>query len=317
MRRTVSNWRLPNEFGLSERTLDCLQLAVMEALWRDGGQKMIQIFLNPFDCIRVGLSLRRSEPALQAGYQLVRFSAPDAGALEEVIRYLFEREGYCMLFYQTWEHELSAYRDKYNLTHWSFITDVGDTELMIADSAGHPDYFARGTTAIVPWRDFRAAFERTRNYGAGYVRQEAGCGEPWPELLDHLLQASVHNMREWGGLQQMQEFAEKLEGTSVSELVLQLESLEFELNYYRKLRDLWKTAVFKQVIPRDRTHAGWVQALMDSCECWSLVMGVLMKWKRQPERDYKDKLVHYMWEVYDREQTMFTAMAETVGRRKR
>lgn len=309
MSRAVSNWKLPNEFGLSERTLDCLQLAVMEALKRKGCRDLIPVFLNPFDCIRIGLSVRRSEPMLQGGFSLVRFSAPDAGALQDVIRYVLEREGYCLLYYQTWDHALSAYRHKYDLTHWSFITSVSESQLTIVDAAGAPEHFAQGNTAAISWDVFISAFEQTRNYGVGYIQYEQPAATPWEEQLNRILRMSVHRMLDDGGLEQLREFAEKLENAPQADIVQQLERLEFELNYYRKLRDLWKVAVFRDIIPKKQLHAGWLQALMDSGECWSLVIGLLMKWKRQPSRDYHHKLAHYIWEVYDRERLMFAEMA--------
>jgi hypothetical protein len=304
------NWRIPDQHGLSERTLDCRQLSIKEILHWRGEKRLIEIFLNPFDCSHKFLLLRRSEPTLQMGWSIIRMVPDSPEKIVSLIKSVYQQEGYCILFFDAYHMPFSAYYGVYDITHWSLLIDHDDSCITLADDTGSPAYFT-GNIGRIPWDQFLQSWTKVKGGGVAFVQYDQSRDRmEWEEVFRHLLITSYEQMVMQKGLDQLADFVGEVEQTPVSKLVHRLEQLEFDAHYFRRLRELWSLAVKKQVVPTRFLRSEWVEDLLDLCNCWSLIMGVLMKWKRQPERDYQEKLTGYLWEAWRLESNFINQLAK-------
>jgi len=308
------DWRFPDEFGLSERTLDCKQLAVKEVLRWQGETRFIPIYLNSFDCLYSGGIIKRNEPQLQNGH-LIQTIAPGNGeSLRHSIQRVYEREGYCLLFYQASQMPLSAYYGKYRVTHWSLVIGMHHDHVTVLDDAGIAPYFTGYMGRVSNDLFFASLQDPSIQLGLGWISKEkVGEASDWDSQFLTLMKQSAHNMIAGAQIEALKQFFDDLEQTETSVLVSRLEVLEFHINYYRKLRELWLHAVHASEVPTPYFQSEWIEELTYICKCWSLVMGVIMKWKRQPHKDYKDKLMDYLWDTYRNEQQFFHILLQLTG----
>ncbi|MBO8162735.1 MAG: hypothetical protein H0Z34_03320 [Brevibacillus sp.] len=306
------DWRYPDEEGLSERVLDCRQSSIKEVLRWKGYDKLIRIFLNRFDCYHSGLLLRRSEPQLMMGWGLTTHSPFSPEGVRSMIRSVFQRIGYCLLFSEAYHMPFSTYYERYEIMHWSLVIDCDDQGMTLVDDSGHPAFF-QGYVGNVPWSVLAKGWRRAGDGGVAYlIRDAAPLDDAWPAHCRRLIADSVTEMATRCGLDHLAGFIKEVERSPLSAVVSELERLEFDLNYFRKARELWRLAVSAGEIPANLLGSDWSEQLSNACQAWSLVMGVAMKWRRQPERDYRNKLVGYLWQAYERERAMIGAMAETL-----
>ncbi|UFJ42414.1 hypothetical protein LOK74_07985 [Brevibacillus humidisoli] len=304
------DWRYPDQEGLSERVLDCRQSSIKEVLRWKGYDKLIRVFLNRFDCFYSGLLLRRSEPKLMLGWGLTTHSSLSPEGVRSMIRSVFSRIGYCLLYTQAYHMPFSAYYGRYEVLHWSLVIDCDDEQVTLVDDSGSPVYF-QGYVGKVPWEVLADGWRQNAEGGVAYlVRETVPMESTWPGHCRQLLVDTVSEMVDRGGLNNLAGFIQAVEAAPLTELIEDLERLEFDLNYYRKARELWKLAVASGHFPAELTQGTWVEHLSDACQNWSLVMGVAMKWRRQPSRDYRAKLTDYLWQAYEAERACFLAMAE-------
>ncbi|SDN48777.1 hypothetical protein SAMN04488137_4656 [Fictibacillus solisalsi] len=308
----VVDWRFPDKDGFCERTLDCKQLAVKEVLrWRKE-KDLLPIFLSPFDCSHKDLQLRRSEPNLNLGWSLqTKHSIPKEKIISE-IQHSISKNGYCLLFYKSFETTYSSYYKTFDIVHWSLIVNADEGKLTLIDEAGHPSYF-QGHLGHVNFDNFQSNWLCDSNYGIGQVIKEESSNADWSSVCFELMRSSVENMTTHGGLENLKDFVDSLQETSPSIIVEYIETLEFDIHYFRRLRELWLLAVNRGIIPKPYVNPLWVEELFYLCKCWSLIMGVLMKWKRQPSKDYKKKLVDYVTQTYKNEERFFLAMKQSLG----
>ncbi|PZD96815.1 hypothetical protein DNH61_06350 [Paenibacillus sambharensis] len=304
------DWRFKDRFGLSEKTLDCRQLAVNEVLKWKGETEPLRVFLNAFDCTHSGLKLRRSAPELGAGWQLDMQQELDAERIRRKIIETFCREGYCLIYYQAYHASFLKYWHAHDVEHWSLVIGCDEGGITLADEAGAPDFF-RGHIGFVPWA---VIFDSWQLMSAGGIATVTGGSDrgDWDIEFLSLVRQSVNHMR-GGGLACLHSFVQAVSGAPLDELIPSLEQLEFDIHYFRKLRELWQLAVQQSVVPGRFMQPEWVEELFYVCKCWSLIMGVVMKWKRQPERDYRLKLVDYLHQTWRNEQRLFESMASLPG----
>ncbi len=307
MKPSPVDWRYPDHFGITERTLDCRQLAIHEVLkWKHEAEP-IRIFLNAFDCKNIGLKLRRKAPELEMGWQHEDTVCVDPGSLKQMICHAFKQEGYCLLFYEAFEAEFLRYYNVHQVEHWSLVVDCNDKGITILDEAGAKSFF-HGHVGTVPWSVLFSSFNRMNRYGLSTLfKTEAKID--WDHSFSSMIAASVERMFE-EGLQCLGLFIDEVSLCPLKQLVSELESLEFDVHYYRKLRELWQLAVVRSVVPAQYLKSEWVEELFYVCKCWSLILGVIMKWKRQPHRDYRYKLVDYLRQTQENEERMFAGMAK-------
>ncbi|MEC0246719.1 hypothetical protein P4H65_13070 [Paenibacillus chitinolyticus] len=306
------DWRFPDESGLSERTLDCRQLAVKEVLRWKGADELIPVFLTPFDSTGHGLLLRRSEPRLQRGWGLETCHPEFPEEMEGLLRSVFDREGYALLFYKAFDMPFSAYYGIHDVIHWSLVTDFDETHITLLDSAGAPSYFDGMTGRIPSGLFFEAWTDRQPvTSGAAFVTGAAPPFERnWEDEFAGIVRQSVTNM---GTDERLEQFIREFETAPLGDLTAHLDQLEFDLHYYRRLRELWLLAALRGAVPARYLKPAWVEELTYVCRCWSLVLGVLMKWKRQPDRDYREKVLAYLRQTLDNETSFFEALAEMAG----
>ncbi|GAA4726405.1 hypothetical protein [Brevibacillus fulvus] len=312
IRQSPPDWRFPDQYGLSERALDCRQLAISEVLKWQGETEVIPLFLNPFDCSAHRLVLRRSEPNLQRGWRIVPYSTPSVRDFRPLIRSLLDEKGYALIFYKAFYMPFHSYYGIHDVVHWSLVVDSDEEQLTLVDSSGTDAYFS-GYVGKIPWRLFLEASAMGGAAGAATILRPNGTQASWPEEFHQIVNASLAAMLEQGGLAQLAEFIIELEQTSTGRVVKELERLEFDLHYYRRLRELWKVAAEQRAIPAVYLREAWMEELQMLCRAWSLVVGLLMKWKRQPERDYHQKLVNYLWQTYANEQRFFAELGKLAG----
>ncbi|WP_134683013.1 hypothetical protein [Brevibacillus migulae] len=306
------DWRFPDENGFSERNLDCFQLCVKEVLQWKREPELMQVFLGSFDCRHSGLLLRRMEPTLQKGWRLNRFGVVQADRIQSIIRSIFDGEGYCLIYYQAFTMPLSRYHQLYEVNHWALVIDVDDTHITIVDETGTSEWF-QGSIGRIPWEVFLASWEKMGQGGPAFLTQQDGASFTWDEAFIRLAGDSVRQMTVDGGLDNLKAFVRAVEDAPLPSLIARLDRLEFDIHYFRRLRELWQTAVQKKAIPASFVRSGWVEELTYLCKGWSLVLGVVMKWKKQPERDYRDKLVDYLHQIVSMETSFFKELERMVG----
>ncbi|WP_068776343.1 hypothetical protein [Paenibacillus sp. FJAT-26967] len=299
-----TDWRFPDEEGLSQRTLDCRQLCMMEVLKWKGVSRLTPIFLNAFDCESSGMLLRRQEPQLNLGWKLTRYSPLNPEGLFPLIQSILDHEGYVLLFYKAHEAPFSGYYEKHDIVHWSLLTGCDEQGVDLVDDEGAPAYF-NGYIGRVPREVLLDTLGASGFGGAAIIKEDPAYTRSWEEDFRSLVQMSVDNMINREGLKNLESFVQAVETAPLEELIGNLERLEFDIHYYRRLRELWKTAVEKQVVPEECVAPGWVEELLYVCKSWSLVMGVLAKWKRQPQRDYRLKLTDYLNQTLESERGFF------------
>jgi hypothetical protein len=301
------DWRFPNEYGLGEQNLDCRQLSVMEVLrWR-GKTDLIPIFLNSFDCFHKGILLRRSEPTLQGGWNITKIEHSQNENIAENIRYIMDQEGYCLLYFNAFYMKLSNYYHLHDITHWSLVVGYNNEELYIADTSGVPSYFENSVGAV-PWTKFVEAWNEQNDAGIAVINHSSEKDFNWECVFSDLVHQSVQSMKHEGGLEHIAGFISEIEQISLLEIVAELERIEFDIHYFRRLRDLWRVAIVNHAVPQQYVAPGLLEENINVNKYWSLVMGVLMKWKRQPDRDYREKLFGYLWEAYRAEDRYFNEM---------
>ncbi len=303
------DWRFPDEFGLSERNMDCLQLSILEVLKWKGETQPIPIFLNAFDCKSEGLLLRRSLPTLHRGWKLIRYPQLDRERMQHLLRSLIDGEGYALVHYKAFHAPFSSYYHKHDVVHWALVIDADEEHVHIVDDAGSEDYFV-GYMGKVPNDLFFETLAATGNGGVA-ILLKSDDAVPEAEHIAALIQQSVHQME--AGLVSLSSFVGQVEQTSSVALAEKLAMLEFDIHYFRRLRELWKTAAEQGVIPQELLHAELMEALEQVCETWSYVMGVLMKWKRLPQRDFRDKLLSLLEQAVLAEKSLQQAFAEAGG----
>jgi hypothetical protein len=308
----VVDWRFPDKDGFCERTLDCKQLAVKEVLrWREE-KDLLQIFLNPFDCSSYKLQLRRSEPNFNLGWSLQTDHSISKDQIIQKIQQYIQSDGYCLLFYKSFETEYSNYYKVHDIVHWSLIVNADEEKFTLIDEAGHPSYF-KGHLGQVDMDIFHSNWNCNSSYGIAKLSKKESMTKEWDTVSFELMKTSVENMTRLGGLENLKEFVETLKETDATTIIHLLETLEFDIHYFRRLRELWLLAVNRGSIPKQYVHPVWVEELFYLCKCWSLIMGVLMKWKRQPSKDYKKKLIDYLTQTYKNEERFFYAMKQSLG----
>lgn len=303
------DWRIVNEAGLSERQLDCFQLAVMEILRWKGESNLVEVFINALDCRVNGLQLRRSEPVLRMGWGVNGKNSFPVKLLESMISASIIENGYCLLHYDAYNIPFSSYYQTHRIKHWSLIVGMGDGEMTLLDLAGNPKWF-NGTVGKVPLDALRRAWQCSTDFGVAVItRMAANDPKAWENEARRVVRSSIHSMKVDRGLDHLRIFIDALASRHASELVPQLDVLSFDIHYYRKLRELWKTAADHQIIPEKlRSHA--LQSLLHrTCKCWSMIMGGLLKWKRQPQRYSKDHIIGYFEEALKTETLVIQELA--------
>lgn len=130
-----------------------------------------------------------------------------------------------------------------------------------------------------------------------------------------MIQQSVNQMRQ-EGFAAFTKLCIGTKRTTHHQIITNLETLEFDVHYFRRLRELWKNAIHQRVIPTPYIQPGWIEEIHHLCNTWSLVMGVLMKWKRQPERDYRSKLLGYLKDAIQSETDLITEWANMLRSEK-
>ncbi|MGM1049391.1 MAG: hypothetical protein ACQEXX_25090 [Bacillota bacterium] len=297
------DWRFPDEYGLSERTLDCQQLAVHEVIKWKGEQDPFSIFISPFDCKAENINLIRSKPTLNGGWEINQLSQSKNEDIRHYLGSIIRSEGYALINYQAFFIPFCTYYQKFNIKHWSLVIDCDDTSVTLVDTAGINTYFT-GSIGVIPWDILIGNWENSEGsiaiLGCTTERKELNA-----ELFYKKLAAeSYSRMVTQDGLTNMEKAFDLLGEISLQDLTSNLERLELDYHYYRRLRELWKTAVLKKAVPANLIKAGWVEELFSLCKSWSLIMGVLMKWKRQPDRDYRKKLLAYSLQTLESERNL-------------
>lgn len=289
------NWKFPDSYGLCERNLDCRQLSIKELLSMKGETNLIRVFLNAFDCKSNDILLRRSEPKLGKGWYLKNENYSDVNSFKKGIAETYCKNGYSLIYFNTLNVPITEYYKIHDVIHWSLVVNISNTYVNVIDDTGIKEYFQRNLGTI-PTKTFFNSFKGSDTLGTSYLE----CSNPinsWEDEFEKLLRESIENMLYHGGIDNLEQFIISVNKIPREKLVSRLEQLEFDINYYRKLRELWKLAVIHKEVPKPFFHSEWVEELWTICNLWSLVLGVLMKWKRQSDRDYKDKLNYYLEKV--------------------
>lgn len=299
------DWRFSDLYGLSERTLDCQQLAVKEVLQWQGYADIIPVFMDSLSCHFDGNALKRKSSAIR-GYSVVVQNTSAEDELRTTVTDLFNKQGYCLIQYPASEASFSSYYNKYSITHWALVVGVQADSVTLMDTTGTSPYF-NGPIGNVPWE-----LLPLHDCFAAIVRQEGSPGN-WENDFVRLVKDSIVEMND-NGLHNLHQYITYISGHSGLELVPKLERMELEVHSFRQVRELWNTAIRKQVIPIDYMLAGWVEEVEYLCKAWSLVMGVLMKWKRQPERNYKQKLIDYLLPTYKSEKLLINELEQILRR---
>lgn len=306
--RPKVDWRFPDEFGLCERNLDCRQLCILEIMKWQGERNPIPAFLNAFDCRTDGLLLRRSEPVLQNGWSAIRFPSLSTDQLRHLVRSVYDAEGYCLIYYNAFEVPFSAYYRKHDVVHWALLIEDDGTHVTVIDDTGDPAYFD-GYIGRIPSDLFFPALQSAGGSGAAIVRRnDAGAAASMEVQFARLARTSVEQMLREGGLDRLAGFVAAVEALPDDELQASLDQLEFDIHYFRRLRKLWETAAGNGVIPKVCLDSRWIGALTEACNQWSYAMGVLMKWKRQPEKSYGSRLTGYLRQALEAERQLFDGL---------
>jgi hypothetical protein len=306
------DWRFPDEFGFSERNLDCKQLAVKEILEWKGEINLIPVFLNPFDCQTKGVLLRRSEPTLQRGFEILNITPHNPAQMDLLIQSLIDAEGYCLIYFNAYHMPFSSYYQMHEVIHWALVVSYDQEKVTMVDHAGNETYY-KGYIGEIPWDIFKENWVKANDGGVALVKRASAQQEEWEACLYHLLEASYYNMHEKKGLQQLHQWIEVINQMHLEKLIQKLNRIEFDVQYFRRLRELWMLAVNHKKIPRPLYKSGWVEELYEACTSWSLVMGVLMKWKRQPKRNYREKLIYYLKQAHEYEEKMIEEIGLVIG----
>jgi len=305
------NWRFPNEYGLCERNLDCRQLAAMEvAIWK-GESSLIAMFLEPLNCQHEPLSLRKQVSSMRRGWQLEVCRSIDSLDIQRHICDLVDKEGYCLLYYKAFNMKFLSYYQRYDITHWSLVTGYDEQNVFIADTAGTAPFF-NGTLGTIPWTSFIDSWAEASEDNGAAVLCNSDESLTWQQEFEQIYYNSLKEMNEMQGLEHLKRFVEDVEEVGSDLIIKNLDRLEFDIHFYRRAKELWNLATLRGVIPVQYMHKEWASELKEVCQSWSLVMGVLMKWKRQKDRDYKVKLVEYLRNAYLAERSLLTELAGAV-----
>lgn len=304
------DWRFPDEYDLCERNLDCKQLAIKEIICWKGEKEVVQTFLNPFTCsYNPSLLLRIKEPELSLGWYVKKIEA--SNNIQNDIRYMLKTEGYCLIYYKAFNMRYSAFYKTHEVIHWSLVIDSTDHYITLLDSSGSPSFFEKQVGKI-PWEIFIEEWNNSNNGGLAYIYKN-GTTNTWDDIFLQLIYQSYQYMIQDGGLEDLASYIQEIENTSEEMIIKNIQTLEFDINYYRRLRELWKVASLRKAIPEKYIHYAWIEELFAACTHWSMVMGLLMKWKRQPIKHYKLKLIDYLWKTYKLETNFINELASLIG----
>ncbi|MFC5407338.1 hypothetical protein [Cohnella soli] len=301
------DWRFPDFNGLCDRNLDCRQLAMNTVLkWKQEPQ-ILPCFMDSFNGYHDGLVLARKESPLRMGWKIVK------QPLEEVDRaYIQEtigRHGYCILFYNAYDMPFSKYYRVHKVTHWSLVTGSTADHFRLLDHTGIKPYFT-GMEGTVAWELFLSNWTEG---GLAVLEKDRSDASIWPEVFEGLMKESVHEMIDREGLDNFSRYKDFVKDTPSVSIIASLESLEFHYHHVRRLRELWKASIMKKAIPERFIRGEWVEELFQLCDVWSMTLGVVMKWKRRPDLDHKEKLIYYLNQVAHSEEKFIRFLSQAIG----
>ncbi|SDZ40472.1 hypothetical protein [Bacillus sp. 166amftsu] len=303
-------WKFPDTNGFCERNLDCKQLSIKEILTLKGEENLIRMFLNSFDCFSNDLLLRRKEPVLKNGWKLRKIKCTSLNSFKNTIEETYIQNGYALIYFNSLNVPFSNYYKIHDVVHWALVLETNDSYVKILDDTGKKEYF-QNNLGVLPVDTFYESFKSSDILGVSYLEQLSE-KQSWEQQFENLLRESIDNMFEQGGIENLNRFVKSVRETSKDILVNSLEQLEFDINYYRKLRELWKVAVIQKAVPEPFIQSEWIEELWTVCNLWSLIMGILMKWKRQKQKDYREKLNYYLEKVAIHENKIFCNFKELV-----
>lgn len=292
------NWRFPDKNGLYERNLDCLQLSIKEILYHNNQKNIIETFLNPFDCNTKKLTLRRRNPTLNFGWNLQTIDRLTFDSFLERITEEINKKGYALVYFDPFHMKFSKYYKIYHIKHWFLVIKRSKDLLTVLDESGSNKNI-NDNIGQINIKEMEIGWRQSEDYGIGILTKNETMRN-WDEEFNHILQKSVENMKS-NGLNQLNTFIKNIRESEKNIIISHVENLEFDVQYFKKLRELWKIAALNKVITHNYYQPEWVEEIYHLCNTWGLVLGVLMKWKRQPEKDYKDKLLGYLEEAYESE----------------
>ncbi|WP_128895436.1 hypothetical protein [Longirhabdus pacifica] len=310
-RREKIDWRYPDEYGFSERNLDCLQLSILEILKWKGESNLFPIFLDAFDCRADGLLLRRTLSCLQHGFKMIQYPSLSREQTPHLLRSFMDGEGYALVHYKAYYAPFSSYYKKHDVIHWALIIDMDEEYITIIDDAGSSAFFTHHMGKI-PTSLFFDTFTDPIVSGGMAIVRETEVTMSDADHINKLLQQSVKQMMHQDGLQQLQAYVHTVSQTSSTELISHLDMLEFDIHYFRRLRELWSTAIEQRVLPNNNHLQPLAILLQQVCQSWAFIVGLLIKWKVQTNKDYKPKLVSLLHQVLDDEQMLFLTMQSVV-----
>lgn len=289
------DWRFPDESSFSDLNLDCRQTCIKEVLSWLGEKDLAQVFLDHFSCHYTTLTLRTNEPSLHRGWELVQQQVKDLDSCISSIQTIFREKGYVLFYYRAFDFKYSAYYQKYDLIHWALVVDADEQGITIMDDSGTPEYY-KNYLGCFTWAEFVQGFIEwpiDAKAGVGFLKRRDSVLK-WEEEFTQICNLSVKSMFAEHGISAFQQFIYDLATLPLDEITDDLERLEFDMHYYRRRRELWKIAIEQNLLPSHFVQDHVKQSIIALCKSWSLVMGVIMKWKYQPYRDYREKIVNYL-----------------------
>ncbi|MBU8772066.1 hypothetical protein [Cytobacillus oceanisediminis] len=300
--------RFPDKDSFSDLNLDCRQFCIKEVLRWLGEEDLIKVFINPLSCYHFKLSIRTNEPTLQRGWRLNTQNFESSMEIQEVIQQMFNKFGYALLFYKAYNFPHSTYYQKYDIMHWALVLDCCEETITIMDDSGTDNYF-RNTIATFTWDQFISPWNSQKDFGGAAYLTKEDLSQKWEEEFAVISRQTVENMTEKGQAN-FKKFIDDIKELPIEEIREMLEKIEFELHYYRRQRELWKIAFSKNIVSNNKFLIILQNSLINLCKQLSLVMGVVMKWKRQPNKDYRDKLVSLLNGVYQQEKILIKEIGE-------
>ncbi|WP_127531407.1 hypothetical protein [Paenibacillus kobensis] len=302
----ITDWRYPDKHGLCNRNLDCKELAVKEVLSWKGEPEPTRVFLHPWDCEHRGFLLRRTEYPLEHGWRVNSHAISDRQPLIQFITQAVQDEGYCLLYYKAFNKPFCSYYQRHDIIHWSLVIHCEEDGIWLFDDKGNHPYFS-GSLGFVQWDHLVS--EWGVGEGVALLDYDPDRRESSMSQLRRLSEFSVIGMAEQGGLHQLRTFINELSRKAPEELIPELERMEFDVHYFRRLREVWKSYALQNNLFSDEGK----NLLHSVCRMWSLVIGVIMKWRRQPHREYQSVMIGHLYNAHEQEVRWIRYLSEWEG----
>lgn len=303
------NVSVPDQFGLSQKQLNCLQLAGKELLKESGRQDLIEIFISPLDCEISGIGIK-NEPPLNwnRGVRLEAVSSESISVSQ--IQEIFQQQRHCFLYFNGELAPFSSFYKQFPVRHWLMIYDIEDQYFSTFDDSGHRDFY-QGVIGKIPIPLCQQLIEENVVLQLAFIKEEVPESE-WKHEFLELMRASVLNMRQHGW-ENLQLFYDRLSRLEVEEMVGRLNELDYTVFFFKKPRELLSLTWQRKLVPQLFSQGKIEHLLREICKHWNIISGYILKWKYVKSRDYRTPILRNLSAAIQLEQAFVSQIEKLLN----